>query len=450
MLAVVTVIVLVSPAAIKLIFLSASAIVKEGRSDDEPAAASETGETGPFNFSITGYEGQIITVTFDGNATEDVTLSANGNGKLTNSQTPRTIKSIKLKATGGKDILIGRKEDSGNIILSVDNSTHAVKWRTKTDNNATALIGTAAELLLKFNAPTAVTTYEFEADIDLMDQQWEPVATLSKNIDGKGHKIYNLNMTLDFGGATTSGSAYGGLFRKYSGTLSNLHIASGTISSTGISAVNAGGVAAFTGLLESSGQIIGCSNTAKVTGNMNVAGICARVGNTNSKIIACANYGKITATDSSGAGGICYYFNSGSITACYNTGEISASYVGSHRYAGGIAARFSDNTTISASYNTGTIIPTGDSPEKETGAINGSNSGDNTIAESYYSASSSTYGAGATSTTTTGTAKEFSSANWPESTDSNWGTGDGTNGNYWKNIGSWNAGTPTYPTLYWE
>ncbi|KAA6312623.1 hypothetical protein EZS27_036475, partial [termite gut metagenome] len=50
------------------------------------------------------------------------------------------------------------------------------------------------------------------------------------------------------------------------------------------------------------------------------------------------------------------------------------------------------------------------------------------------------------------TAQAFSSSAWPASdSGKNWGVGtSGTDGVYWKSIGSWNGGTPTYPTLYWE
>jgi hypothetical protein len=154
------------------------------------------GETVKTNFSITGYENQTITVTFvEEDATESLTLDASGNGELSTTHTQAgTIKSI--KATGGSEILIGRKEAAGDIKLTVNN--HVVQWRTKAGEATTALIGTAAELLLKFNAPSSVTTYDFEADIDLMDQPWTPVtSTFSKTIDGKNHKIYSLNV--DFG-----------------------------------------------------------------------------------------------------------------------------------------------------------------------------------------------------------------------------------------------------------
>ncbi|KAA6310169.1 hypothetical protein EZS27_038480, partial [termite gut metagenome] len=127
------------------------------------------------NFAIAGYEDQTITINFVGNETQSLTLDGAGKGVLEPANSVRTIKSIQVSE--GSEILIGRQEPAGDINLVV-NGSHAVQWRTKAGDATTALIGTAAELLLRFNNSSA-TTYEFESDIDLMDQQWEPVATLT-------------------------------------------------------------------------------------------------------------------------------------------------------------------------------------------------------------------------------------------------------------------------------
>jgi hypothetical protein len=369
-----------------------------------------------------------------------VTLSAKGNGKLTTSQTSRTIKSIILKATEGKDILIGRKEDSGNIILSVDNTTHTVKWRKKADEATTALIGTAAELSLGFHAEPAVTKYEFVADIDLMDQQWEPVDSLhaTNTVDGQHHKISNLNIT------STESKGYWGLFRKVYGSIINLHIASGTIATGGTSA--SGGldvVGTFAGYLLENGQIKGCSNRAKVTSN-SCGGICGRVSD-NAIILGCANYGDITSIVV-GAAGISYYQNNTStIMACYNVGTITATINGSSSYyTGGIVGRLSAGTVTSC-YNIGTINKMGTSTTA-IGAINGSYTTNNnpTITNCYYSADSYTSAGTSNDTSTT------FSAGWPTNdTNKNWGVGtSGTDGAYWSSLGT--SGTTDYPKLYWE
>jgi hypothetical protein len=46
----------------------------------------------------------------------------------------------------------------------------------------------------------------------------------------------------------------------------------------------------------------------------------------------------------------------------------------------------------------------------------------------------------------------FGNTAWPSTTDhAEWGTGDGSgSGLYWLSLGSWNAGTPTFPKLWYE
>ncbi|KAA6329904.1 hypothetical protein EZS27_021334 [termite gut metagenome] len=402
----------------------------------EAATPSQTINT---NFSISGYEGQTLEVAFvDNNTPGSLTLDASGNGVLATTHTQAlTIKSI--KATEGKDILIGRKEDSGNIILSVDNSTHAVKWRTKTDDNATALIGTAAELSLRFHAEDPVTNYEFEADIDLMDQEWTPVSSLAegKTVDGQQHKIYNLNITSE----ETEG--YWGIFKQVHGSIINLHIASGTITVTGDSGSSGSNVVGtFAGYLV--GQIKGCSNRATVNSN-SCGGICGRI-SVSGKISGCANYGNITST-SRGAAGICYFQNNTStIEACYNAGTIASTASGTNSYyTGGIVGRFSAGT-ITSCYNIGTITKKGSSTDTTVGAINGSfSAGNNPVIENcYYSANSYT-----SAGTSNDTSKTFSEG-WPtDNAGINWGVGTtGTDGAYWSSLGT--SGTTNYPKLYWE
>jgi hypothetical protein len=46
----------------------------------------------------------------------------------------------------------------------------------------------------------------------------------------------------------------------------------------------------------------------------------------------------------------------------------------------------------------------------------------------------------------------FSDTAWPSTTaDAEWGVGDGSgSGTYWKDLGSWNGGTPVFPKLFFE
>ncbi|KAA6348812.1 hypothetical protein EZS27_003790 [termite gut metagenome] len=390
------------------------------------------------DITVPAYASQTIEVTLidDEEATgsadepEKVQVQLDNAGKGSLWIGDKVIKSIE-KISGGTPILIGRKkagESKITVELNVDGS-HKVQWRTKEGDNTTALIGTAAELLLKFTgAPSTITTYIFEADIDLMSQTWVPVSSFTKIIDGNGHKIHNLKITEDF----TTGSN-SGIFRSVSGTIQNLHIASGEILATNVgdskyvavfagylnggeiigcsnrakvkSEKNAGGICGWfsTGniinctnygdvtvtdtkaagiccYLNSTGKIQECLNVATITGNTNVGGICSEIHQTNAEITACANKGKVIAT-SSGAGGICHLLYYGTIKACYNTGTIQASKDDETHYAcGGIVGMMhnhnSNTILISACYNIGTISPKeiGELfPENEIGAIVGYN-----------------------------------------------------------------------------
>ncbi|KAA6335523.1 hypothetical protein EZS27_016256 [termite gut metagenome] len=384
------------------------------------------------DFSITGYENQILDVAFYNDATTSkLALNDAGNGRLAATNSNLTIKSI--KAEGSSEIFIGRKELDGDIKLAV-NANHTVQWRTKAEDATTALIGTAAELLLRFNAAASVTTYEFEADIDLMDQPWVPVATLTnKTIEGEHHKIYNFNIK--------TRATHTGLFVTISGsTIKNLHIASGNINITGTSTSSY--VGAFVGNIPSSavaGEIIGCSNAANITTDSGcAAGICGYVSNINIKFTACANSGNINGGTGARVGGI-VNSNSSIITACYNTGTITGG-----QYTGGVAGYFGSTTRLYATFNTGTVV----SSNVDKGAVCGrytANLVDTQIVNCFYDAASCEKEQFASLIV------PFSSEKWPGATDQYWGIGnDPVTGKYWKSVGSWNEGIPTYPTLYWE
>jgi hypothetical protein len=145
-------------------------------------------------------------------------------------------------------------------------------------------------------------------------------------------------------------------------------------------------------------------------------------------------------------GGVCAYVGSGTIIACYNTGNV----VSDTEYCAGIVGRIGYNATsvisISACYNVGTITSTQAAAGK-TGAIGARANGAVTAAGLYYKNDCTT---GTSIIGTSGSQIVFSSENWPKPEDLNWGIGNGTGGNYWKSVGNWNEGTPTYPTLYWE
>ncbi|KAA6356782.1 MAG: hypothetical protein EZS28_047691, partial [Streblomastix strix] len=97
--------------------------VKQAAVSQQPGG--NPGVTGA-HFSIKGYVSQAITVKFTDNTTSQLTLDGSGEGVLAaGNGAARTIRSI--QAAGGSEIFIGRKEDSGDIKLEVNN--HVVQWR---------------------------------------------------------------------------------------------------------------------------------------------------------------------------------------------------------------------------------------------------------------------------------------------------------------------------------
>jgi hypothetical protein len=289
------------------------------------------------------------------------------------------------------------------------------------------LIGTLAELKKLNN--TECDVYEFEADIDLVGEEWHPLTgTFSKTIDGKGHKIDNFNVNLG-----TISATQGGIVATLNngGAIRNLHIASGEVKVT-TSTFNAG---VFAGTISTNGEIAGCSNAAKVnsTGGY-VGGICGYLNSSSGKITGCANYGDINGGTDGRVSGIANC-NSGAMTACYNTGAITGG-----QYTAGISGFVGSSAKISASYNTGQITST----SNDRGPIFARTPSNPVTLENCY------YAEG-TCDKYLDKAISFSSGNWPKSSESNWGIGDGTiGGNYWKSLGSWNGGSPQYPILYWE
>jgi hypothetical protein len=164
-------------------------------------------------------------------------------------------------------------------------------------------------------------------------------------------------------------------------------------------------------------------NIAVVSGSVKAkipysgGGVC---GQNRGTITACYNSSDVSAER---VGGVCGN-NFGSITACYNTGSVSEGIEG----RGGVCGQNNyPNASITACYNT--------SSEK----LCGYNLGSITAC---YVVSDPTNG---------GTV--FSAGAWPTTnTHTAWGIGnsDGTPGNYWKSLGSWNDGNPVFPKLWFE
>jgi hypothetical protein len=249
------------------------------------------------------------------------------------------------------------------------------------------------------------------------------------------------------------------------------------------------------------GTITGCRNTASVTGKSNVGGIVgSALGSANLTISACYNTGDITnveytttnvggiagtascavtacynagkvegtATTTLSVGGISGFSlsDTGTLTACYNEGEVEGKLVGTVNsnkyYAGGVVGQHNKTSTIKACYNIGkvsaTVTSTGAAGVRYAGGVAGfiSVAGAATIACYWKDIdgdnASSGIGFIKDGAATDDNAVKFASGVWPATnTHTEWGTGDGSgSGKYWKSLGEWNSGSPTYPKLWFE
>jgi len=200
-------------------------------------------------------------------------------------------------------------------------------------------------------------------------------APFTGSLDGTGYSIENLKVNAE---------SYAGLFGYVSGgTLSNITVASGSITATGS---YAGGIAAYV----KDGTVSGCVNGAKVSGKSNIGGVAGYVsggtfedcensgavsgmeyvggiagGATDTIVSNCTNTGCITGTEQQivNSDGYTYYdggeyiggivgYGNRAITDCENSGNI----VGC-RSVGGIAGGASANHNVFTDLiNTGNVI----------------------------------------------------------------------------------------------
>jgi hypothetical protein len=218
--------------------------------------------------------------------------------------------------------------------------------------------------------------YKQTADITISGD-WTPIGAENSKFmgtfDGGGYTI--------FPNITSSGRL--GIFGYAEGaTFENIHIGTGSMTTTGNSAI--GGIAVdatnttFTNCsnaadltsgeasaggicltLRESSLITGCWNSGDIIG-YTAGGICSFVSGNSAIIKNCYNSGHIVGGNSdkggSEAGGIAGS-NSGKIFACYNTGAVEVKALSGENqktgYAGGIVGSL--NGEITACYNTGAV-----------------------------------------------------------------------------------------------
>lgn len=204
------------------------------------------------------------------------------------------------------------------------------------------IIATAAdiaELATLINAGTGNDAYyKLDADIDLINVAWVPIGntishTFAGDFNGNGHTISNMVCTEN----------NPGLFGYVDGTVYNVGIESGTITSN-----NPAGICYS---VTATGEVYGCYNKATLIKNVSTpstrAGGIAAINAGN--IHDCYNTSAITSSTNlgeiGGIVGLC--MGNGVIVDCYNIGLIT---VTNSTYFGGICGRLQDDASVTTCY----------------------------------------------------------------------------------------------------
>lgn len=231
-----------------------------------------------------------------------------------------------------------------------------------TDTPGTVSITSAPELAWISHASQGEEGLGFDgysfvltADIDLNNKEWVPVGTgyyssalrFNADFDGGGHTISNLKIS-------GTENDYAGLFGYVTGTIKDLHIASGSVSGHDY----VGAICGYAGKSASTAAITGCTNAAAVSGRTNVGGVAGSLAG-GATLTGCGNSGTISAAHGtygdSYAGGICGYAPNGTVTRCTNSGSVTGTGHDVGGICGGAGYFGYYPATISACLNTGTV-----------------------------------------------------------------------------------------------
>ncbi|GHV30054.1 hypothetical protein AGMMS4952_16530 [Spirochaetia bacterium] len=185
--------------------------------------------------------------------------------------------------------------------------------------------------------------YKQEADLDLLNENWEPVGNstraFSGYFDGNGKTLKNLKILKDRGLDSNDVGLFGGV--DNGAVVKNVKITSGTIVTT---KNNVGGVAGV-----NRGVIDNCENGATVKGNDNVGGL-AGVNESFGTIQYSTNKGTATVEGIGTVGGVVGYNKSQDpkIENCSNEALVKGQYD-----VGGVAGH--NTAPITNSFNKGTV-----------------------------------------------------------------------------------------------
>ena len=255
---------------------------------------------------------------------------------------------------GGSDVYASSKWDGASV-------AEAFASGSGTENDP-YVIETAEQLAFFKTSSQTAATYKDKyvalgADIDLCGYEWSGIAaggsnTFSGTFDGKGHSVYNVNIT-------TTGSSRGfinGL--AATGTIKNV-VVYGTVTATNAKSVYVGLINGF-----SYGTITDCTAYVDFNGaGKNMGGV---TGYNSGNLSGCKAYGRITAADV--VGGIVGYqaqkTTIGNVTDCVNYANVTATAIGAASAstvgAGGVLGVIGSGAKVTGCVNYGAITGAGE------------------------------------------------------------------------------------------
>ena len=359
---------------------------------------------------------------------------------------------------GNTDVFLGNFNGANFKIENLKvTETHASALFNMVSNstisNITVKTGTIKTTAVQYGAAAGLVV---SASTNVIIDNCVNYASIESNGRVAGIVVAGANVTncINYGNLKTNGSGIGGV-ALFASILNNCHNYGELISNNNIGD-SSGGVVGECFEISNSSNFGNIVSTGNGTGNpYYVGGVAGKV---NTTIKGCFNRANITSSGI--AGGIIgsNQIDIISIENCYNIGNITTtSYAGGG--IAGILLAYQQITNLKNCYNTGGITS-----NSQTGGLVGRivqvNQNNLSITNNYWrdlTSDNANYAIGYLETANSGVVgipsnigcSIFSTISWP-SASQGWNIGNGTNNAYWKTLGSWNNGNPTYPKLWFE
>ncbi len=208
-----------------------------------------------------------------------------------------------------EDEVITNTEGAGRAVWNTDDNVSLYAYFVMLEEGTIPVYDDITLLSMALN-PSA--TYCLCSDVDMSGVTWTPF-DFSGIFNGNGLTIKNLKVT------SSSGAL--GVFKKFSGTMSNVTFENLKVTSTSYDSVYVGGICAEM----TSGTLDNVIVKGSVEGdNCRIGGIAGKV--SGGTISNCKNYAEVGSTtyeDAVSAGGITAHFAGGNINNCENHGDIN-------------------------------------------------------------------------------------------------------------------------------